>query len=111
MSQPLPLIATQTQSVIMVTTVAQTSHTVSATHSQVIGESSQAASSTLAPVLPTAPPQIGTGDTLPSSVALSDPQQQQPVPESQPPPPTTSEALVTVPVTVAATTPIRQPEI
>ena len=62
-------------------------------------------------MLPTAPPQTGTGDTLPSSVALSDPQQQQPVLESQPPPPATSEALVIVPVTVAATAPIRQLEI
>jgi hypothetical protein len=72
-SQSLPLIATQTQSVIMATTTAQTSQTVSATHSQVTGESSEAVSSTLAPVLPTAPPQTGTGDTIPSSVASSDP--------------------------------------
>ena len=40
MSQPLLLMATQTPSVIVVATTAQTSQTVSATHSQVTGESS-----------------------------------------------------------------------
>ena len=101
MSQTLPLTATQTPSVIVVTTAAQTSQTVSATHSQVIGESSQVVPSTLALVLPTAPPQIGTGDTLPFSVASSDP---------QPPPPATLDAPVTVPVTIAATAPVDQLE-
>ena len=75
MSQPLSLIATQTQSVIMAMTVAQTSQSVSATHSQVMGESSQAVPSTLAPMLPIAPPQTGIGDTLPSLVASYDPPQ------------------------------------
>ena len=60
-------------------------------------------------MLPIAPPQIGTDDTIPSSVASSNPQQQA-VPVSQPPPPATSEALVTVTVTVAATAPVGQPE-
>jgi len=55
-SQPLLLTATQTQSVIVAMTAAQTSQSVSATHSQVTGESSQAVPSTLALVLPTAPP-------------------------------------------------------
>jgi hypothetical protein len=71
--QSLPLTATQTQSVIMATTATQTSQTVSATHSQVTRESSEAVSSTLAPVLLTAPPQTETGDTIPSSMASSDP--------------------------------------
>ena len=76
MSQPLPLTATQTPSVIVVTTVVQTSQIVSATHSQVTGESLQAVPSTLAPMLPIAPPQTVTDDTLPSSVASSNLQQQ-----------------------------------
>ena len=75
-SQPFPLTATQTPSVIVVTTAVQTSQTISAKHSQVTGESSQAMPSTLASMLPTAPPQTGTGDTLPSSIASSDPQYQ-----------------------------------
>ena len=66
-------------------------------------------SSTLAPMLPTAPPQTGTSDTIPSLVASSDPQQQL-VLASQPPPLVTSEALVTMPVIVAAIAPIDQPE-
>ena len=105
MSQPLPLTATQTPSVIVVTTVVQTSQIVSATHSQVTGESLQAVPSTLAPMLPIAPPQTGTDNTIPSSVTSSDPQQQA-VLVSQPPPPATLEAPVIVTVTVAATTPV-----
>ena len=105
MSQPLSLIATQTSSVIVAIIAAQTSQTVSATHSQVTGESSQAMMSTLALVLPIAPPQTSTGDTLPSLVASSDPPQQE-VPVSQPPPLVTTEALAVVPmiVLVAPTT-------
>ena len=58
--------------------------------------------STLALVLPIAPPQTGTDNTIPSSVTSSDPQQQA-VLVSQPPPPATLEAPVIVTVSVAPT--------
>lgn len=94
-SQPLRLTATETQSVIVVTTAAP----LSATHSQVTGEHAQPVS-TSGPVLLIDPPD--TGETLHSSVGSTDPDpQQQPVSESQPPPVTTAEA--TVPVSVALT--------
>ena len=59
--------------------------------------------STLAPVLPIAPPQTGTGDTIPSSVALSKPQQQQVVLVSQPSPLVTIVSVA--PPTVVAPVP------
>ena len=86
---------------IVATTAAQTSQSVSATHSQVTGESSQAVPSTLALVLPIAPPQTGTDDTIPYLVASSEPQQQQYVPVSEPPPLVTIEVLIIVIVTVS----------
>ena len=55
-SQSLPITATLTQSVIVVTTAAQISQIVFATHSQVTGESTEVVLSTLALVLSTAPP-------------------------------------------------------
>ena len=57
--------------------------------------------STLALVLPIAPPQTCTDDTIPYLVASSEPQQQQYVPVSEPPPLVTIEVLVIVIVTVS----------
>lgn len=72
-SQPFPS-ATQTQSVIVATSA--TPDFVSATLSQVIGELSQSVSLLAAHVPPTTvAPQTGTGDAIPSSVSLTDPQQ------------------------------------
>lgn len=96
MSQSLSLTATQTQSVIMAT-IAQTSQTISTTHSQVTIESSEVVPSSSAHVLPTTPLQAGTSNTMPSSNASSNLQQQQTVTVSQPPP----LATIQVPVTVS----------
>jgi len=56
--------------------------------------------STLALVLPIAPPQTCTDDTIPYLVASSEPQQQQYVPVSEPPPLVTTEVPVIVIVIV-----------
>ena len=57
-------------------------------------------------MLPIAPPQIGTDNTIPSSVASSEPQQPQSVCMSEPPPLVTIEVLVIaiVIVSIALTT-------